>query len=146
MDVRAVSMATAVTLSMSLSACQEIVEGVFDIALDCIDDDRPVLSPGELPNPVLFQEYEEFIRVGIRNEPNDDSFLYTFTIQGALPEGIQTSASGRNLRLFGTPIIMGEFDFRVRVVVSDRTGSNDRPSGLCSTVDERNYQWSIQMM
>lgn len=125
-----------------LSSCGPLV----DLALDCIDDDQPELSPGSLPNPVLNQEYSETIHVGIRNEPYDDRFRYRFTLSGEIPKGLQTEVQGRDLRLYGTPIELGDFRFTVQVDVESRNSLAGDTDGLCSTIDSRSYQWTIQMM
>lgn len=128
--------------ALSLGGCDYF----FDAAIDCIDNDRPILSPNILPNPTLNQTYSGLIQVSIRNEPRDDNFDYLFTTLGDLPEGIQIESSGRDFRLFGTPIELGDFNFSVRVQVRGTPGSFNDTSGLCSTVDTNNYQWSIQMV
>ena len=127
--------------AMSLGGCEFFI----DAAIDCIDNDRPVLSPNILPDPILNQTYSELIQVSIRNEPRDDNFDFLFTTTGDLPEGIQMESSGRDFRLFGTPIELGDFSFSVRVEVRGTPGSFNDTSGLCLTVDTNSYQWSIQI-
>ena len=127
--------------AMSLGGCEFFI----DAAIDCIDNDRPVLSPNILPDPILNQTYSELIRVSIRNEPRDDNFDFLFTTIGDLPEGIQVESAGRDFRLFGTPIELGDFSFSVRVEVRGTPGSFNDTSGLCLTVDTNSYQWSIQI-
>ena len=67
--------------AMSLGGCEFFI----DAAIDCIDNDRPVLSPNTLPDPILNQTYSELIQVSIRNEPRDDNFDFLFTTIGDLP-------------------------------------------------------------
>lgn len=136
------TLSATLLLTSVLGGCGPLV----DLALDCIDDDQPELSPGTLPNPVLNQEYDATIHVGIRNEPYDDRFRYRFTLTGDLPMGLQTEAVGRDLQLFGTPIELGDFRFTVRVEVESRNTLAGDTDGLCSTVDSRSYRWTIQMM
>jgi len=109
------SLSMVVLLCSVLSGCDQI----FDSLIDCIDGDKPVLE-GALPSPILNQEYNEGITVGIRNEPYDDLFNYRFELTGNLPVGIQQSSTGRSFRLFGTPIETGEYNFRISVQVKDR--------------------------
>lgn len=136
-----VALCLLIMCTTCLSACNELV----DYAIDCLDDDRPQLRPNELAQPVLNQTYDQTIRVSIRNEPFDDNFNYRFTLSGQLPEGIQTQSAGREYRLFGTPIELGDFRFSVRVEVSGNDTFNDT-SGLCSTVDTNNYSLTVQIM
>ncbi|MEE9335910.1 MAG: hypothetical protein V3U65_17600 [Granulosicoccaceae bacterium] len=130
--------AAIIFLSLALSGCDSLT--------DCIDNDGPELSPGTLPNPILNQEYDQVVHVGIRNEPNDDRFNYEFTLSGGLPEGMQTSAAGRDMRIFGTPIELGDFNLNVTVEVVERSLSGTQTEGLCSTIDRINYQWAVQVM
>ena len=126
----------------TLSACDELL----DLAVDCVDDDKPELRPLVLDNPVLNQTYDETIRVSIRNEPFDDSFTYRFSIEGELPDGIRTDSEDRDFRLFGTPIELGEFRFSVRVDVTGTDNPFSNTSGLCRTMDTNNYVWNVQIM
>ncbi len=129
-------------LTPVLSGCDPL----WDLAIDCIDDDRPVLSPAVLPNPILNQVYEDRVHVGIRNEPYDDSFDYTFRVSGQFPPGIQRDTVGRDLRIYGTPTALGDYSFTVRVDVIDSASRPNSTSGLCSTTDEQTYSWTIQPM
>jgi len=124
-------------------AFDAVVEATVVAAIACIDNDKPVLS-ATLPNPVLNQAYSGLVHVGIRNEPYDDSYDYTFELSGHLPPGIRTVSAGRQLRLAGTPKEPGEYNFKIKVTVEDGPyGSNDT-AGLCYTVDNESFQWSIQ--
>ncbi len=136
------SLLTVLLLSTALSGCDQL----FNIAVACIDDDRPVLSPKELPNPILNQEYNEVIHVGIRNEPRDDRFDYTFTLTGNLPMGMQSESIGRDLRLFGIPTALGDYKFSVRVEIENGANGYNNTEGLCSTIDSEDYQWAVQVM
>jgi len=126
--------------SLLLSSCDYFL----DAAIDCIDNDRPRLSPNILLNPILNETYSELIQVSISNEPRDDNFNYRFSTIGSFPEGIQIESAGRDFRIFGTPIELGDFSFSVRVEVTGTVGSFNDTSGLCSTVDTNNYEWTIQ--
>jgi len=156
-----------IVLSSALSGCVSMAEEVFEAAIEttaravvyvtveaivkptigvavaCIDNDKPVLR-GALPSPVLNQEYDAIIHVGIRNEPYDDSYDYTFEILGDFPPGMTTENSGRQIRLMGTPTMAGEYNFKVRVRVEDGPNGEDRTSGLCFTVDNESFHWNIQ--
>lgn len=131
---------STILLSSTLVACDSLI----DLALDCIDNDRPVLSPIFLPNPILNQVYNQTVHVRIRNEPFDDSFDYAFQLEGSLPTGLQTQVSGRDLRIFGTPTVLGDFNFVVRVRVLDNPAGFNNTQGLCSTIDTNGYEWTVQ--
>jgi len=116
---------------------------VLDTFIDCIDNDRPVLE-GVLPNPVLNQEYNAVVHVGIRNEPYDNAFDYTFELVGHYPEGMQTEINGRQFKLTGIPAMAGEYNFNIRVKVEDGPYGAKDTAGLCSTIDDEPVQWTIQ--
>jgi len=130
--------APVLLLSLAITGC--------DIAADCIDDDGPELSPRTLPNPILNQEYDQLVHVGIVREPFDDRFTYEFSTSGRLPEGLQTDAFGQDLRIFGTPIEQGDFNFEVRVRVVEPTSTSTQTSGLCRISDTQGYSWTVQIM
>jgi len=132
------SIAPILVLSLALTGC--------DLAADCIDDDGPELSPRTLPNPILNQEYDEIVHVGIVREPFDDRFTYEFNVSGTLPDGLQTDAFGQDLRIFGTPIEQGDFDFSVRVRVVEPSSSSNQTAGLCRISDTQGYRWTVQIM
>jgi hypothetical protein len=136
------SLATTLILSSSLSGC----DALLDLTIDCIDNDGPVLSPGVLPNPILNQEYNQVVHVGIRNEPFDDAYDYLFELRGRLPSGIQFEGAGRDLRLFGTATELGNFNFEVNVAIEDGIGNFNDTSGICFTTDSIDYQWTVQPM
>lgn len=128
-------------VSLTLTACDQL----SDWAIDCLDDDQPELAPTSLPNPILNQEYSETIVASIRNEPYDDSFSYTFQLLGSIPKGLQTETVRRELRIFGTPTELGDFNFSITVEVTDGGRGTSNISGLCSTIDTEKYEWSVQM-
>jgi len=136
------SLSTVLLVSPVLSSCDALI----DYAIDCIDNDKPELRPAELPNPILNQAYNQSISVSIRNEPYDDSFTYLFEFSGNFPTGIQATSSGRIVSIFGTPTVLGEFQFNVTVRVEAGVGLASDTHGLCSTVDSEYYSWSIQPM
>jgi len=135
------------------------VEAVVDVTIDavvhtavdvgahtavaCIDNDKPVLS-GALPSPVLNQEYNAMVHVGIRNEPYDDAYSYAFEVYGDFPPGMSSEGVGRQLRLTGVPTLPGDYHFQVRVRVEDGLHGAKNTKGLCFTVDEESFQWTIQ--
>jgi len=119
------------------------VEVTIDASVACIDNDAPVLR-GALPNPKLNQEYNGTISVNIRNEPYDDAYGYAFEVYGDFPPGMNSESSGRQLTLTGTPTMPGEYDFRIRVMVEDGAYGKNSTRGLCFTVDDESFHWSIQ--
>lgn len=124
-----------------LTACDPL-SGVGTF-LDCVDDDGPVLSPRELPTPVLNHSYEAVIKASIDNEPRDDNFEYVFNLGAGLPAGLIVDVFAREVRISGAPTELGNFAMRAEVTVSDPTG-NQSQSRLCRHKTARNYVFMIQ--
>jgi len=119
------------------------VDVVVHTAIACIDNDKPVLE-GALPDPMLNQMYEGLIHVGIRNEPYDNAYKYTFELFGDFPEGMSTEIDGRHFRFTGTPVVPGEYQFGISVKVEDGPNGSKDTGGLCFTVDNERFHWTIQ--
>lgn len=135
--------ATALTLccALLLNACDPFNgAGIF---LDCIDDDGPVLTPRELPIPVLNHSYEAIITASIENEPYDDRYEYTFYLGAGLPAGLIVDTFGREVRISGAPTQLGNYAMRVEVTVKDASG-DEGESRLCRRKTARNYVFKIQ--
>lgn len=130
-----------------LSGCDQIADNL----IDCLDSDGPRFASRDLPMPVLNQEYFAEVVASVENEPNDDSFFYTFEIDGMLPEGImarQRSNGERRLIFEGTAIEQGTFDFDVTVFIDDpgelSTGLFEpTTSGLCNNALRRDFQLTV---
>ncbi len=122
-----------------------VVDATVTAAFACIDNDKPVLS-GALPNPVLNQEYNGLVHVGIRNEPYDDSYDYTFNLYGDYPPGMRIENNDRQIRLIGTPTLPGVYNFNIKVRVEDGPYGANQTKGLCRTTDKESYQWTIQQV
>lgn len=127
--------------SLVLVSCDPL-SGV-GVLFDCIDDDGPVLSPRELPIPVLNQSYEAVIVASIENEPNDDRFQYNFNLGAGLPAGLIVDTFEREIRISGAPTVLGNFSARVEVAVSD-AGFDGGTNRLCRRTTARNYVFNVQ--
>lgn len=125
--------------------CASVLTGcdvLLDTAFDCIDSDGPEFNKSVLVQPVLNQVYTESIVVSINNEPRDDRFGYRFAVTGNLPAGLSTDAAGRNFFINGTATELGTFSFTLFVEVEDTVSPEN--SGLCFTVEERQFQLTVQ--
>lgn len=94
---------------VSLHSCQDILE--------CIINRRPELSNNTLAPAQVDQFYSELISADIKNEPSDDSYNYYFSIDGALPSGIDYYIDYRTVIIEGTPSVSGTYNFTVRLSV-----------------------------
>ena len=94
---------------LSFFSCQD--------ALECIINKHPELSNQPLASAQVDQLYSETITAQIKNEPSDDNYNYYFSIDGALPRGIDYYIDYRTIFLEGTPLISGTYKFTVRLTV-----------------------------
>ncbi len=124
-----------------LNACDPFTGG--SLLLDCIDDDGPVLTPRDLPIPILNHSYEAVITASIENEPYDDRFQYKFNIGAGLPAGLIVDTFEREVRISGAPTELGNYAMRVEVTVEDAS-SDGNSSRLCRRKTARNYVFMIQ--
>jgi len=139
--IRLATASLALTSTLVLSSCDPFTGG--GLLLDCIDDDGPVLTPRELPVPVLNHSYEAVITASIENEPYDDRFEYKFNLGAGLPAGLIVDTFEREVRISGAPTALGNYAMRVEVTVSD-AGGNEGTSRLCRRKTARNYIFKIQ--
>ena len=86
-------------------------------ALECIINKHPELSNQALSSAQVDQFYSDTITAQIKNEPSDDNYNYYFSIDGALPRGIDYYIDYRTIFLEGTPLVSGTYNFTVRLTV-----------------------------
>ena len=86
-------------------------------ALECIINKHPELSNQALSSAQVDQFYSDTITAQIKNEPSDDNYNYYFSIDGALPKGIDYYIDYRTIFLEGTPLVSGTYNFTVRLTV-----------------------------
>ena len=120
-----------------LFGCQDIIE--------CVINTHPILPNSNFQSGRVDHFYSDSIRAEIKNNANDDGFFYYFSIEGALPEGLDFYVEHRTLIIEGVPLDRGRFHFIVRLYVeSDEDYFNDCENrlndcdGLCedSTVED----------
>ena len=62
--------------------------------------------------------YSGVLIASVKNDPDDDSYAYRFSIvSGSLPPGITMARSGRRALLDGTPAVAGTFTFEIQTTV-----------------------------
>lgn len=94
---------------VSMNSCQDVLE--------CIINRHPELSNNTLPPAEVDQFYSEIITAEIKNEPSDNSYNYYFSIDGALPRGMEYYIDYRTIIIEGTPLVSGTYKFTVRLSV-----------------------------
>ena len=102
---------------LSFFSCQD--------ALECIINKHPELSNQPLANAQVDQLYSETITAQIKNEPSDDNYNYYFSIEGALPSGMEFFIDYRTIIIEGTPLVSGTYKFTVRLTVEQADNYSD---------------------
>ena len=88
--------------------------------IDFIEDlvRYPVLEIESLPVGRLYVPYSGVLVASVKNDPNDDSYAYRFSVvSGSLPSGITLVRSGRRALLQGTPTAVGRFTVEIKTTV-----------------------------
>lgn len=132
-----------------------------DVAIDCIDDDGPELSPRSIPDPILNQAYDERITAFVENEPFDNRFGYDIIISNTLPPGLTAFVFERQVRITGATTELGSFTFDISVAVFDPNFNNgfsnaynnsfnngfnnfSNTRNLCRVTNQRTYQLTVR--
>jgi hypothetical protein len=133
-----------------LAGCDFILDELYD----CLDDDGPVFDAGQLPPAVLNQYYSFVVIASIDNEPDDDRFNYTISLQGRLPAGLNLYRYGndRTIIISGIPTEAGVFNVTLHVEVSDPYSSvvqsgnyYDDGDDLCRTTHSQSYSLVVTL-
>lgn len=95
------------------SSCEDIVNNLIECGVKDVE-----LKAKVLKKATLNQNYFEVIKAGVKNDNDDDSYQYSFSYDGALPDGITASSSGRSFELRGIATEVGTFTFQVNVDVA----------------------------
>ena len=115
-------------------------------ALECIINKHPELSNQALSSAQVDQFYSDTITAQIKNEPSDDNYNYYFSIEGALPSGMEFFIDYRTIIIEGTPLVSGTYNFTVRLTVEQADNYNDDCEntlndcdGLCGDTTSQAY-------
>lgn len=96
----------------SVFGCGDPFDFIQDLAR------HPVLEVESLPAGRVYVLYSGVLVASMKNDPNDDSYAYRFSIvSGSLPPGIAMARSGRWVLLDGTPTVSGRFTFEIQTTV-----------------------------
>ena len=96
-------------LCFLLFGCEDIIE--------CIINKRPEIKDTSFEVGYVGTYYYDEVKSEIKNEPNDNSYGYTYEIYDDLPDGLQTYANYRTLSIEGTPLVSGTFTFTIYLYV-----------------------------
>jgi len=123
-------------LLMMLSSCNSI--------LDCvISDTRPELEDRELSSCQRFLFYNELLSVEMQNASNSDYYISDVATTGNVPDGSTCVAEGMDVRISGTPVDFGTYEFAIEITVKPYIVNEDGSGGICSTQSKKNYSISV---
>ena len=120
-----------------------------DPLTDCIIPTRPGLPSKTFSTVFSGAYFEESLRAGIDNEPQDNSYYYYFSINN-LPPGLDYESDGRVLYIFGSPKQKGDFEFEVYLdvepifFVDDSNGILEDGDLLCESTTSRRYRIQVR--
>ena len=131
-----------ITLSALLvSGCAELI--------DCVASARPNIHSKNLATGNFGLPYSDFIEADVTNEPNDDAYIYYFSVDGNLPPGMTYREQNRRITIFGTPTMSGSFTFRVNLTVDPpdyydgNNGFWDDSNQICFSDDSTSKEFTI---
>ena len=113
-----------------------------ELAWACIDLDGPEFVTGDLPGGTVGQPYSAVVTAEIVREPYDDAYVYSFTLDGPLPPGLQIRRfqGQRRIEIFGTPSTVGTHSFTLSVSVQDPDAWAGATTALCWYRSDKSYQ------
>lgn len=82
-------------------------------ALECALGIRPEINETAITTAFVDEVYEQRITAEVNNTANDNAYNYFFEVYGDLPAGIDVLFLAREIRIVGTPLEAGNFDFTV---------------------------------
>ncbi len=110
-------------LILLLAACDKFENHIYD----CLNFDGPVFDDTNIPVAVLNEEYFSETTVSIVNDNYDDWYTYEFDFIGELPYGLEFVVDNdrRSIKIIGTPLQVGYYNFKINVKVSEPESPND---------------------
>lgn len=117
-------------------------DALDELAWACIDLDGPEFVTEGLPDGTVGQPYSTVITAEIVREPYDDAYIYSFTIDGQLPPGLQMRRfeGQRRIEIFGTPSAEGMHRFTLSVSVQYSDAWAGTTTALCWYRSDKSYQ------
>jgi len=95
----------------SLISCSEILE-------DCLFSTIPNIKTNNIANGTIGNQYIQVINGEVKNNTNDNDFIYDFEITNKLPDGLNYNVTGRKLIIEGIPLEKGLFSFEVKMTIA----------------------------
>lgn len=96
----------------TLVSCEAVLNSWVECGIKGVE-----LKSKTLKQATKNQSYYEFIKAGVKNDPDDELNQFSFTYTGLLPDGITASYSSNIFELKGVATETGTFPFQVTVNV-----------------------------
>ncbi|NMH27832.1 hypothetical protein [Flavobacterium silvaticum] len=106
-----------------------------ETAIDCATSDPPEIEERELPDGTLFNGYSATIEV----YGNSDFAWQDFRVEGTLPNGLDCHSFGDDIFISGTPTLLGDFEFTIKIKVKH----DDEERNGCEYTISRNFRIHI---
>ncbi|WMI64275.1 hypothetical protein RBH94_09390 [Aestuariibaculum sp. YM273] len=81
--------------------------------MECIGNVKASLPSHQFKTGLINQYYSDEIKASVDNEPNDDHYDYSFTVEGRIPDGVDVVFDDRTVVFEGFPVQSGRFKFKI---------------------------------
>ncbi len=116
--------------------------------IDCLINVRPELQHRQLEAGYADRYYFDKISAQIKNDPNDNSYDYYFSVSGEVPRGIDVIYDYRDVIFEGVPEETGRFRIRVSLDVDAYEyydyQTDTYSDGLCTDYTSKVYTLVIR--
>jgi hypothetical protein len=120
---------------LAFSGCEDIINSVVECSIKDVKLENKTLRIG-----TVGRNYYETISANVKNDPNDDYYMYDFFITGKLQKGLQFYTEGNKFVINGVPEEAGTIGFVLTVEVT----LDDEALGLCRETAKRSYELTVK--
>jgi hypothetical protein len=120
---------------LTLSGCEDLINSAIECSIKDLKLENKSLRIGTVGS-----NYYETISANVKNDPNDDYYLYDFFIKGNLQKGLQFYTEGNKFVINGVPEEAGTFGFELTVEVT----LDDEELGLCTETTKKTYELTVK--
>ena len=133
-----------ITSLVFISGCESLLESTTDVLLDISEcafrnEEGPIeISTLSLANGTTGINYSQPIISEIRNEPNDNQYVYEYTFTAEqLPPGLSYREAGRGLVIEGVPQSPGMYPLFIEVYSPTLEAQHADRNQSCATAVSR---------
>ena len=115
-------------------ACDEVTDCLFFSV-------KPELPSKTFAIGTVDVPYEDSFRASVKNDPNDEDYIYYFSVSGNLPPGLDAWVNNRTLTIEGIPTSSGTYIFNVLLEIE--YAYDDDSERICFADDTVQRSYSI---